>query len=127
MDLHLELPGEHNYIRGLGPDGLRINNETYRDSILVSPTRLSPDWPPRTVAQLELQHLQSILELNPEVVLVGTGSNQVFLPHSFLYEFYKQGIGIEVMTTEAACRTFNVLVTEGRKVVAALMPLAEKG
>lgn len=123
MDLHLELPGDHYYIRGLGPDGVRIGQQAYSGPVLVSPARISPGWPPATAADVELPHLQWIFDLQPEVVLMGTGATQVFLPQAMLYEFYKRGIGVEVMTTEAACRTFNVLVSEGRQVVAALLPV----
>lgn len=123
MDLHLELPGNYHYIRGLGDDGIRIGNEVFDGSVLVSPSRVCPGWPPRTMEQLEPQHLNDIFELSPEVVVLGTGAKQVFLPQLLVYEFYKRAVGIEVMTTEAACRTFNVLVTEGRIVVAALMPV----
>ena len=69
-----------------------------------------------------MHHLLSIFEMKPEVVLLGTGAKQVFLPPQLMMQFYNKGIGIEVMTTDAACRTFNVLVSEGRNVLAALMP-----
>ena len=61
--------------------------------------------------------------MQPEVVLIGTGKKQLFLPPKLMVMFYQEGIGFEVMTTDAACRTFNVLVSEGRNVVAALMPV----
>jgi uncharacterized protein len=56
---------------------------------------------------------------------MGTGERQVFLAPELLMVFYRQSVGIEVMNTQAACRTFNVLVSEDRNVVAALMPLHE--
>jgi len=127
MDLNLELPGNHHYISGLGPAGVRIGDHSYPHSVLVSPTRIQPDWPPQTVGQLELKHLAAIFELEPEVVLMGTGISQVFLSQDLVYEFYHNKTGIEVMSSEAACRTFNVLVTEGRIVVAALMPIRQPG
>jgi uncharacterized protein len=64
-----------------------------------------------------------IFDLQPEVILLGTGVTQVFLPPAIQVHFFQRNYGFEVMTTDAACRTFNVLVAEGRHVVAALMPL----
>jgi uncharacterized protein len=62
--------------------------------------------------------------LKPEIVLIGTGSKQIFLPPELMMFFYSRNTGFEVMTTDAACRTFNVLASEGRKVVAALLPVS---
>ena len=67
------------------------------------------------------EHLEAVLELEPEVVLLGTGRKQAFPAPRLLRAFFERGIGFEAMTTEAACRTFNVLVSEGRTAVAALI------
>jgi uncharacterized protein len=63
-----------------------------------------------------------VLALEPEVVLLGTGARQQFLHPSRLAPIYRAGVGVEIMTTAAACRTFNILVAEERRVVAALLP-----
>ena len=66
---------------------------------------------------------RSIFDLQPEVILIGTGNTQIFLPPATQVHFFRRNFGFEVMTTDAACRTFNVLAAEGRQVVAALLPL----
>ena len=85
------------------------------------------DWPPQALDQLREAHFEPILALQPELVLLGTGTRQGFVPPPLLKCFYAAGIGIEMMTTDAACRTFNLLAAEDREVVAALLPLDEHG
>jgi uncharacterized protein len=77
--------------------------------------------------ELDERRLEPVFALRPEVVLLGTGARQVFPSPELLMCFHRRGIGIEVMATAAACRTFNVLVSERRKVVAALLPPALSG
>lgn len=91
-----------------------------KGSCLLSATTLIDNWPPQQMAQLTAEHLQAIHELKPEVLLLGSGSKMSFPKTEQLAALVKLGIGYEVMDTAAACRTFNVLVGEGRKVVAAL-------
>ena len=76
-----------------------------------------------TASALSAGRLEPIFELGPEVVLLGTGPLQQFPPAELMMEFYRRHVGAEVMSTDAACRTFNVLVSEQRLVVAALMPI----
>ncbi len=123
VDLSHDRPGDHHYIRSLDRHGVLIGDESYSGPILVAAQRIITAWPPRTMDELQETHLQMIYELKPEVVLLGTGATHVFLPPRLMVAFYQQGIGIEAMSTEAACRTFNVLVSEGRNVVAALLPV----
>ena len=121
MELNLERQGEHHYIRSVSESGIRIGDEYYRGTVLLSAEELRSDWPPASVEELQELHLQAVLDLRPEVVLIGTGKKQVFLQPELMDYFYRTGVGVEVMSTQAACRTFNVLVSEGRNVVAALM------
>ncbi len=92
-----------------------------RSSLILTATEIVLDWPPRTVDELSPEHLQSALVFEPEVILLGTGARQIFPSGHALASVQRAGVGIEVMDTRAACRTFNVLVQEGRKVVAALI------
>ena len=89
-------------------------------SCLVTAGRLITDWPPATFAELAPAHLGAIFELAPELVLLGTGPAQRFAAPEVRSEFARRRIGLEVMQLGAACRTFNVLVQEDRRVVAAL-------
>ena len=130
MDLSFQAPGDHHYVRSISEQGICIAENCYSRSLLLSADQLISDWPPQCFAELEAAHLQAIFQLHPELVLVGTGSRQHFPAADIMMEFHQRGIGIEVMGTAAACRTFNVLVYEARPVVAALFPLqaaAESG
>ena len=123
MEFNLELPGNHFFVRSISEQGIRINDDYFTRPFILSPRRIVPEWPVQTVADLDEASPQAIFELEPEVVLVGTGEQQVFLPPEVQMHFYRNGTGFEVMTTDAACRTFNVLAAEGRHVVAALLPI----
>jgi uncharacterized protein len=110
-----------NLIRAYGNGELRVNDEVYRSTIIVSASvvRAAPDI--RELEDLSRIDPSSILALEPELVLLGTGPRQIFPAASFRAQFLSAGIGVEVMDTGAACRTFNVLVAEQRRVVALLM------
>ena len=110
-----------NLVRAYGSGELRINDEVYRSAIIVSASavRAAPDI--RSMEDVARLDPSRILEFAPELVLLGTGQRQIFPAASFLAQFLSAGIGFEVMDTGAACRTFNVLVTEQRRVVALLM------
>lgn len=122
MDLTLEKPGDHLFIRSVSADGICVVDDLYRSPIILSASRIIVDWAAPAPNELTESHMEPILELEPEIVLLGTGARQVFLHPERLMLFYRRNIGVEVMSTDAACRTFNVLVSESRKVVAALLP-----
>ena len=82
------------------------------------------DWPPRTFADLAVQHIQVLLNLEPEIILLGTGSSLRFPDNDILQPVYSGHIGLEIMDTGAACRAYNFLSAEGRKVIAALLQIA---
>jgi len=122
MELTLERPGDHLFIRSVSEDGICVVDETYRVPIILSASRIIANWEASSPGELTEAQLEPILQLDPEIVLLGTGARQVFLSPERLMFFYRRHLGIEVMSTDAACRTFNVLVSESRKVVAALLP-----
>lgn len=123
MELTLEQPGEHLFIRSVSSRGIQVVDDFHTAPIIVSASELVTDWPVAGAGDLDEEHLEALLALDPEVVLIGTGERQVFLPPALTMVFYRRGVGIEVMATGAACRTFNVLVSESRNVVAGLLPL----
>ena len=121
--LSLDVPGEHRFVRATGAAGIRIGDRWFTRALLLTPEEVIDDWPPQSLAELEDAHFNAIHALTPEVVLLRVGARQQFIHPKRLAGFYERNVGVEVMTTEAACRTFNVLAGDGRKVVAGLMPL----
>ena len=108
-------------IRSYGPGELRINNDIYRETVIVSASMVLIESNVREANDLATLDASRILAQSPELVLLGTGPRQIFPNSSFRAQFLNAGIGLEVMDTGAACRTFNVLVAEQRRVVALLM------
>lgn len=123
MEFNLEVPQGHLFIRSVGEKGIRVGDDYFNSAFILSAQQLFPDWDVTHPEDIEQTSLQALFDLQPELVLIGTGKKQVFLPPAVQALFFQRGIGFEVMTTDAACRTFNILVTEGRKVVAALLPI----
>lgn len=123
MEITRESPGEETRyrIRGYGPGEIRINNVTYTSSLLLAQDRIVPDWNPPPIAEWTPETLNPLLAMDPEIILVGTGSELHLLGMPFLAHALRHGCGLEVMTTDAACRTFSVLSSEDRKVAAALI------
>ena len=116
----LEAAGHANLIRSYSDSELRIGDHRVRHSCLVTAERLISDWRPESFAELAPAHLEAIVALAPELVLLGTGPTQRFASPEVRGEFARRGVGLEVMELGAACRTFNVLVQEERRVLAAL-------
>ena len=125
MDLNLEQPRDHFYIRSISDEGIRVSDTFYTSPLLVSARQIEPDWPVSSFEDLNENNLQMIFDMKPDVVLIGCGSRQKFLPPATQMLFLQRQIGVEVMVTEAACYTFNILVAEGRPVVAALLPVED--
>ena len=120
MDLNLEIPQGHNFIRSIGNEGIRIHDHYYTSPFILSATDLESQWDCAAVDDIDAENLQVIFDMQPEVVIIGCGQQQKFLPPAKQMLFLGRNIGVEIMITEAACYTFNVLVAEGRRVVAAL-------
>ena len=110
-----------NSFTGYGEGYVEVNRARHMASLLVSGERLVTDWPVESVGQLAADHMAAIAELKPEIVLLGTGARLTFPDRALLAPLYKAGIGVEVMDTPAACRTYNILLGEGRNVLAALI------
>lgn len=123
MDLTLQSPGDHYFIRSVSDKGICVVEQWFQESLVISASHLITDWSVTRFDEINELQLQTIFDLEPDVVLLGTGRKQHFLPAEKMMLFYQRGIGAEVMSTDAACRTFNVLVSEERRVVAALLPL----
>jgi uncharacterized protein len=109
-----------NIIRSYGGGELRVNDAVYRGAVILSASAILAEPDIRGLDDLIGIDVSRILALDPELVLLGTGARQIFPDASFGAQFLRAGIGFEVMDTGAACRTFNVLVGEQRRVVALL-------
>jgi uncharacterized protein len=120
MKFTLESSPNVNVIRSYSPAELRIGEHSICSSCIVMADALITNWAPATLDELQMSHLEPILELRPELVLLGTGAKQRFAPADIRAAFAGRGIGIESMDLGAACRTFNILVQEERRVAAAL-------
>jgi uncharacterized protein len=120
MKFTLESSSRVNLVRAYSPTELRIGEEQVRTSCIVAAERVITDWPPTRFDALLPEHLRTIFELEPEVVLLGTGERQRFPPAQIRAAFAARRVGLEVMDLGAACRTYNILVQEERRAVAAL-------
>ena len=120
MKMHLDDSAGAHRITGYGAGYVAVNGESLTRSFIVTPEALITDWNPQHVDELDAAALEAVARLSPSVVLLGTGAAAHFAPSSLLAPLLGQGIGIEVMTTAAACRTYNILVAEGRSVAAGL-------
>jgi uncharacterized protein len=120
MQFTQQRPDSGNLIRRYGADFILVGEREIRESCIVGPAVLAP-WAPHSVEELEPAHLATLFELVPEVVVLSTGITQKFPRASLRAEFATRRIGLEVMEIGAASRTYNVLVAEERKVLAAIL------
>lgn len=124
MRFSLDFTDEDHLIRSYREGCVVVGERELRQSVLVGAGRIDP-WAPQDFDQLEERHFAAIAEREPELVIVGTGARQRF-PHPRLTRpLLERGIGVEIMDTGAACRTYNVILAEGRRVVAALIMIRE--
>lgn len=121
MKFNLDQPSTAHVVRAYGPGVLRIGERSYDASLVVTATTLIERWRPRSMEDLSREDLDPVLALQPEVLLLGSGMRQKFPDRALLAALYQSRVGFEIMDTGAACRTYNVLVAEGRNVVAALI------
>lgn len=121
MKFALDPAGTQYLVKCYTPEHISINDTDYTNSVIVSPTTLLDNWRPQTFTELQAQDFEPILQLKPDIFILGVGTEHQFPAPHLLQTFYQHHIGVEVMTTAAACRTFNVLASEGRTVVAGLL------
>ncbi len=121
MKFSRDISEGRNAFTAYGPGYVDVNGKRYASSLVVSGERLIADWPAESVGALKADHLAAIVELAPEIVLLGTGGAFRFPEPSLLAPLHQARIGVEVMDTPAACRTYNILLGEGRNVVAAVI------
>jgi len=120
MQLTLHNDSGSNLIRAVEPGILWIDDQSYSTSLLVLPDSIEP-WSIRAVNELNAAAATELLQLQPDLIVFGSGTTQQFPSPDVLRSFRRAGMGFEVMDTLAACRTYNVLVSEGRRVLGALI------
>jgi uncharacterized protein len=111
---------QRNYIRAVEADHILVLEQKFSSSLIISANTIQ-DWAATDALNLEAALLQPLLDLKPEIVVLGTGQTHVFPDYDSLRLLIEAGIGYELMSTAAACRTYNVLVAEDREVVAGLI------
>ena len=107
-------------IRGYSTSEIHVGEQRVTASCIVTPERLLTDWGPATFAAFGPEHVPTLLGLSAELILIGTGMTQEFAPPAVRRALAAHAIGLEAMELGAACRTFNVLLQEGRRVAAVL-------
>lgn len=121
MKLTVHTQTSVNLVRAYAPGEVRLHDRRLTQPALLSATRLVDDWHPGDPACMDEAVLEPLLRWEPDVCILGTGARQVFPPPQLIAALAARGVGLEVMDTAAACRTYNVLVTDGRNVAAALV------
>ncbi|MCB5183869.1 Mth938-like domain-containing protein [Methylobacillus gramineus] len=121
MKLHLTQAAGSQLITGYGDSWVEVNHARHDSSMIVLPATLVEHWPVKDFDSLASEHFEQLISLKPEVILLGTGPTHRFLHPRVSHTLIQAGISIECMTTVAACRTYNILMAEGRHVAAALI------
>ena len=121
MKFERDSPEGRNTFTGYGPGYVEVNRKRYASSLVVSGDRVIVDWPAASVEAITADHLAAIVELKPEIAIIGSGATFRFPDPARLAPLHQARIGVEVMDTQAACRTYNILLGEGRNVVAAVI------
>ena len=121
MKLHLDKPDGLNMFTAYDAGYVAVNHQKYDKNLIVLPDSILEAWSTATPATLGEADMQQLLSLNTEIVLLGTGKKLRFPPGPLMRPFAPAGIGLEVMDAQAACRTYNILAAEGRKVAAVIL------
>lgn len=121
MKLHIAAAGVQNLFTAYGEGYVMVNRTRYQTSLLVLPDQAVESWPPTSLESLTQAHFEVIIAHAPEILLLGTGASLRFPAREIRQVLARVNIGVEVMDTFAACRTYNILAGEGRRVAAALI------
>ncbi|MBS0383504.1 MAG: Mth938-like domain-containing protein [Proteobacteria bacterium] len=121
MELNLERPRDYLFVRKAGAREVVIVDRPFRTSLILCRDKVIDDWAVADAMALTPERIEPILALSPDVVLLGTGAHQQFPSQAVLAAFLQRGIGVEVMDNAAAARTWDILASEGRNVIAAFI------
>jgi uncharacterized protein len=120
MQLSSDTRTDANVVVGYAADEVRLRERALRTSAIVTADRIV-DWPVASIADLTPSALDPVLDLGPEIVLLATGAVQRFPEPDVVAHVYSRGVGFEAMEVGAACRTYNLLLSEDRRVALALL------
>ena len=121
MKLHTTSTQHYQTVTAYDESGVEINAVRFSHSLIVLPETAPAPWPPRSFDDLNADHFAQIDATSPDVVILGTGTKQRFVHPRLISALTSRRIGVECMDSQAACRTYNILMAEGRKVVLALI------
>ena len=108
-------------VTGYGEGWIALNGDKVENSVIISSKGTRLDWPCQHPDELRAEHFEAVCELGVELLIFGSGLRLQFPPAPCMQSLIQQGLGIETMDTQAACRTYNILASEGRHVAAALI------
>lgn len=121
MKFQPDIPDGMNIIHASSRTDVSVNGQVYTTSVVVPGDAPLEPWPAASVAELTEAHFEQLVRFKPELVIFGSGPTLRFVHPSLQRPLIEAGIGIETMDTPAACRTYNILMAEGRRVLAALL------
>jgi uncharacterized protein len=121
VKLHSDPQSSQNTITGYGIGYIEVNKTAYPHALMVQPDGDVLPWNVEDQTELSVEHFAKLAALKPELVIIGTGKQQLFLKPNLLQPLIQAKIGFEMMDSQAACRTYNILMSEGRKVLAAIL------
>ena len=121
MKLHLTKGAGRNLFTGYGEGYVSINDQRYAHSVIVAPQGEVERWEAADLEGLTAAHFEALLARGPEVVILGTGDTHRFPRPDVVRPLVSAAIGFEAMDTKAACRTYNILMADGRQVLAAIL------
>ena len=121
MKFHLIQSDNKNLITGYDLNWVEVNQERHHSSLIVTPNQLLLEWPVKSIKDIKENSFEAVESLNVEIILLGTGNIQEHLEPRLLEYFSKKNMAVESMNNQSACRTYNILANEERKVLLALM------
>ena len=121
MKFHLIQSDNKNLITGYDLNWVEVNQERHQTSLIITPNQLLLEWPVKTIKDIKENSFEAIESLNIEIILLGTGNTQEHLEPKILEYFSKKNMAVECINNQSACRTYNILANEERKVLLALM------
>lgn len=122
MDVTPLIPEGRQIIQGYSTGAFRVSGQSYDGPIIVTPTK-TQNWSAKNFSSLNESDFDALVDAETDVVLLGSGARGEFFPPALRAKLKQRGLSVDAMDTGAACRTYNVLMAEGRRVAAALLPL----